>query len=108
MVRTQPFRRRPARSLLVVVLALTLLAWGDGYIRAPLRLPRAPGVGLSRTICLAMETSPRIRLGIYWTAPIFSSLPSLTLAPIKACVELPYDPAPGTTPWLPRELLLIP
>lgn len=85
-----------------------LLAWGDGYIRAPLRLPRAPSVGMTRTICLAMETSPRIRLGMYWTAPIFSSLPSLTFAPVKACVELPYNPAPGATAWLPRELLLIP
>lgn len=101
-------RRRPGRSLLVVVLLLMLLTWGDGHQRAPLHGPPPHGIGMTRTICLALETSPHLRLGVVWTAPIFSSIPSLMLAPMKACVELPYNSAPGTTPWLPRELLLIP
>jgi hypothetical protein len=101
-------RRRPGRSLLVIVLLLMLLTWGDGYRRAPLRGPPPHGSEMTRTICLALETSPRLQLGVVWTAPIFSSIPSLMLAPMKACVELPYDPVPGTTSWLPRELLLIP
>jgi hypothetical protein len=63
---------------------------------------------MTRTICLALETSPRIRLGVVWTLPIFSSITPLMLAPMKACVEVPYDPAPGARPWLPREILLIP
>jgi hypothetical protein len=101
-------RWRACRSLLVVVLLLTLLMRGDGHRHAPLREPPPYGSGMTRTICLALETSPRLRLGVVWTTPIFSYIPSLMLAPMKACVELPYDPASGTTPWLPRELLLIP
>lgn len=101
-------RRGPGRSLLAVMLVLTLLAWGDGHSHAPRHPASARGSGMTRTICLAMETSPRIRLGVVWTAPIFSYIPRLLLAPLKACVELPYDPGPGARPWLPREVLLIP
>ncbi len=103
-----PSRRRPGRSLLVVLLVLTLLIWGDGHSPAPRHLAPAPGIAMSQTICLALETSPRIRLGVVWTLPIFSSIPSLMLAPMKTCVELPYDLTSGSRPWLPRELLLIP
>jgi hypothetical protein len=105
---TSPRSRRQPGVALLAALLLTLLISGDGYRTVPLRQPLVPSIGMTRTICLALKTNPRLRVGMYWTAPILSSIPSLMFAPMQACVELPYDPASGAWPWLPRELLLIP
>ncbi|NTU82518.1 MAG: hypothetical protein HGA45_24635 [Chloroflexales bacterium] len=98
--------RRPWPWALGLLLALLICAGGYGALQLHQRALAASA--MTRTICIALETSPRLRLGIVWTAPIFSYIPSLMLAPHKACVEMPFSLAPGASPWLPREWLLIP
>lgn len=97
------WRRRLALGLL-----LAAIACGGGAIAGELNRRAVAAAGMARVVCVAMETSPRLRLGMYWTAPIFSWVPSLRAAPMQACVELPFSPASGPWFWLPREWLLIP
>ncbi len=102
----QPGRRPRRRYVALVLLVLLICAGGYGALELHQRAIAASG--MTRTVCLALETTPRIRLGIVWTAPILSYVPPLMLAPIKACIELPFSHAPGARPWPPREWLLIP
>jgi hypothetical protein len=94
----------PSRRALLLSLLICLASYA--VIQHPWQA--RGGHGLQPTICVAIETSPRLRLGVVWTAPILSSLPPLMLAPAKACVEVPSLLAPNGTLPLPRELLIIP
>jgi hypothetical protein len=108
MFRSWRSRPRLTRSKrLALALLLTLLLCGGGSIAVQLNQRAVAVATMTQTICVALDTAPRIRFGMYWTAPIFSSIPSLAFAPMQTCIELPYSTAPRETPWFPREWLLI-
>lgn len=98
----RPLRRRTVLGLLLLLLLLSCVS------ALLLNQRAAAASGMPGTVCLALETNPRIRLGIVWTSPILSSIPPLMLAPMKICVDFPSSPTSGAMPWWPRELLLIP
>jgi hypothetical protein len=99
----RPWARRAALALLI-----TLLGCAAAAAALQIHQRTVAASGMTQTICLALETSPRVRLGVVWTAPMLSYIPPLMLSPTKACIDMPFDPAPGARPWLPREWLLIP